>query len=127
MKKIFTVTGKDYFNKNTEKINIVDTFECDNYGKILLENNKVLFIQIVYVIANYFGDRSGRHIRTKNYIVYQDKIYNSHGEQIKKLTKEVQRALDEYTKLLFYAFICFVVYLSIQKSYCNNSFLLVSK
>jgi hypothetical protein len=93
---IFSITEKDYFNKHTEKINIVDTFECDDRGKMLSGNNKILFIQIVYIIANYFGDRSGRHKRTKSFVLYNDKIYNDKGEEIKKLTKEVERALNEY-------------------------------
>jgi hypothetical protein len=94
----FTVTDRSYFNKDTLKVNIINGMECTETGKILPENNTVLLVQIVYNISNYWGQKNGRHIRSKNFYFYKDQLYNSKGETIKKLTKEAQEAYNEYLK-----------------------------
>ncbi len=105
-REIFTVAEKDYFNKNTYKINIVKGFECDDFGKILSENIEILLIQIMYSIQNYFGNKSGKHIRSKEFVIYQGKIYNDKGEEVKKVTKEAQGALNEYQLIKGVAGLC---------------------
>lgn len=52
-----------------------------------------------YKIANYFGDKSGRHFRSKIYIVINNKIYQQFtyeaAKEVTRLTKELKGALEE--------------------------------
>jgi hypothetical protein len=95
-KTIFSLKGKDYFNTNTNSINIFNGVECDEYGKILTGEPKVILINSWYTIKNYFGDKSGMHKRNKNFYIYKDKIYNMNGEEIKGLSRETKKAWQEY-------------------------------
>ncbi|BAL01867.1 hypothetical protein OBV_p-00120 (plasmid) [Oscillibacter valericigenes Sjm18-20] len=96
---LFRLSDKDYFNTNTNSMCIFDGLECDEQGKILLENNRVIMINSWYTIKNYFGDKSGRHKRNKNFYIYQNNFYNDYGEAIKNLSREAKRALIEYQNI----------------------------
>jgi hypothetical protein len=52
-----------------------------------------------YHIANYFGDKSGRHYRSKAYLLLNDQILQrcTNGEftKISKVTKELKGILSE--------------------------------
>ena len=57
------------------------------------------YISIDYKIANYFGDTSGMHFRSKRYVVIGDKIYQQlkfgEAKEVKRITKELKGALNE--------------------------------
>jgi hypothetical protein len=97
-KDIFRLSHKDYFNTNTESMAIFSGFKCNEYGVLFGPREKVILINSWYTIKNYFGDKSGKHKRNKNFYIYQGKIYNDQGEKIEKLSREAKKAYEEYEK-----------------------------
>ena len=89
---------KDYFNKNTIGIIIYRGYETEE-NKTEPISDLMYYISIDYNIANYFGDTSGMHFRSKRYVVFGDKIYQQlkFGEvkEVKRITKELKGALRE--------------------------------
>jgi hypothetical protein len=92
--EIIKVEDKDYFNKNTQYINIIKGVECDNRLNPI-NDKEIKMIEVVYIIANYFGDRLGHHWRTKQYMLVDDILYNNDGEQVKRIPKEINLSLEE--------------------------------
>lgn len=92
------LNDKDYFNKNTTGIIIYNGYETEEY-KTEPISDKIFYIGISYRIANYFGDTSGRHHRSKIYVVFDGKIYQQsqfgESKEVKRITKELIGALSE--------------------------------
>lgn len=97
-KSAIKLNDKDYFNKNTIGIIIRKGYETEE-NKTEPISNIMYYIGIDYKIANYFGDTSGRHYRSKRYVVIGDKIYRQlqFGEvkEVKQITKELKSVLSE--------------------------------
>ncbi len=89
---------KDYFNKNTIGIIIRKGYETEE-NKAEPISDLMYYIGIDYKIANYFGDTSGMHFRSKRYIVIGDKIYEQlkfdEAKEVKRISKELKGALSE--------------------------------
>lgn len=89
---------KDYFNQDTIGIIIYKGYETEE-NKTEPISDLMHYISIDYRIANYFGDISGMHFRSKRYVVIGDKIYQQlkFGEvkEVKRITKELKGALSE--------------------------------
>lgn len=87
---------KEYFNKNTTSIIIYKGYETEE-NKTEPISDIMYYISIDYKIANYFGDTSGMHFRSKRYVIVGDKIYEQlqYGEvkEIKRKTKELKGVL----------------------------------
>lgn len=90
---IVKIEDKDYFNKNTQYINIIKGVECDE-RLIPINDKEIKMIEVVYIIANYFGDKSGHHWRTKKYMFIDGVLYNNDGEPVKRIPKEVKQAME---------------------------------
>lgn len=89
---------KDYFNKNTIGIIIRKGYETEE-NKTEPISDLMYYIGIDYKIANYFGDTSGKHFRSKRYVVINNKIYEQlkfgEAKEIKLISKELKGALNE--------------------------------
>ena len=92
------LNDKDFFNKNTVGIIIYKGYETEENNTEPI-SNLMYYISIDYKIANYFGDTSGMHFRSKRYVIIDDKIYQQlkFGEvnEVKRITKELKGALSE--------------------------------
>lgn len=92
------LNDKDYFNKNTTGIIIYKGYETEENNANSI-SDVMYYISISYKIANYFGDESGKHYRSKRYVMISDQIYQQlqFGEvkEVKRLTKELKGALSE--------------------------------
>lgn len=90
--------NKEYFNKDTQKITIYKGYETkENQTEPL--SKTIYYVCIEYKISNYFGDKSGTHVRTKSYVVIDGKFYQQlqAGEvkEIKRMSKELKGVLKE--------------------------------
>jgi len=89
---------KDFFNKDTIGIIIYKGYETEE-NKTEPISDLIHYISIDYKIANYFGDTSGMHFRSKRYVIIDNKIYQQlkFGEvkEVKRITKELKGALSE--------------------------------
>ena len=92
-----SIKDKDWFNKNTTSISIYKGYET-------LENSTepisdvIYRIAIDYQIVNYFGDKSGKHYRSKIYMMINDKLYkqeNGASIEVNRITKELKGILTE--------------------------------
>lgn len=92
------LNDKDYFNKDTIGIIIYKGYETEE-NKTKPISDLMYYISIDYRIANYFGDTSGMHFRSKRYVLIGNKIYQQlkFGEvkEVKRITKELKGALSE--------------------------------
>lgn len=92
------LNNKDYFNKNTIGIIIRKGYETEE-NKTEPISDVMYYISIDFKIANYFGDKSGRHYRSKRYVMISDNIYQQlqlgEVKEVKRLTKELKGALSE--------------------------------
>ena len=92
------LNGKDYFNKNTIGIIIRKGYETEE-NKTDPISDAMYYIGIDYRIANYFGDKSDKHYRSKRYVVIGNKIYQQlqfdEVKEVTRLTKELKGALSE--------------------------------
>ncbi len=97
-KSAIRLYDQEYFNKNTIRIIIYKGYETEENQTEPL-SDLIYYISIDYKIANYFGDKSGMHYRSKRYIMYEDKIYQQQqfGEvkEGQRITKELKGALNE--------------------------------
>ncbi len=97
-KSAIRLHDKEYFNKNTTGIIIYKGYETEE-NKTNPISDVIFYISIDYKIANYFGDTSGMHYRSKKYVVIGDKIYQQlqFGEvkEVQRITKELKGALNE--------------------------------
>lgn len=97
-KPAIRLRDKDFFNKNTIGIIIYKGYETEE-NKTDPISDVMYYIGIDYKIANYFGDTSGKHYRSKRYVVVGDNIYQQlqFGEvkEVKRITKELKGALSE--------------------------------
>lgn len=87
--EVIKIEEQNYFNKNTQYINIVKGVECDCFLNPI-NDKEIKMFEVVYIIANYFGDRSGHHWRKKKYMLIDDNLYNDDGELIKRIPKEIK-------------------------------------
>ena len=89
---------KDFFNKDTIGIIIYKGYETEE-NRTEPISELIYYINIDYKIANYFGDTSGMHFRSKRYVVIGDKIYQQlkfgEAKEVKRITKELKGALSE--------------------------------
>lgn len=95
-----SIKDKDWFNKNTTSICIHKGYETEEYSSELI-SDMIYRIAIDYRIANYFGDRSGMHFRSKVYMLIGDKLYkqdNEEATEVTRMTKELKGALQELRK-----------------------------
>ena len=92
---------KDYFNKDTIGIIIYKGDETEE-NKTEPISKLMYYISIDYKIANYFGDTSGIHFRSKRYVVIGDKIYQQlkfgEAKEVKRIAKELKGALSDINK-----------------------------
>lgn len=90
---------KSYFNKHTFKVTVHKGYETQE-GSTLSNssvNGKlfwIYYITVCYHIANYFGDVSGRHLRSKTYIV------NPFGKIYEQLSAGEVKPHQRYSKEL---------------------------
>lgn len=96
-KSAIRIPKKEWFNKSTTHIIIHKGYETNSHGTEPI--SKMIYrVSINYKIANYFGDRSGMHYRSKNYMLIGDELYkqeNGEGVLIKRITKELKGVLEE--------------------------------
>lgn len=95
-----SIKDKDWFNKNTTSICIHKGYETEEYSTEPI-SDMIYRIAIDYRIANYFGDRSGMHFRSKVYMLIGDKLYkqdNGEATEVTRMTKELKGALQELRK-----------------------------
>lgn len=95
-----SIKDKDWFNKNTTSICIHKGYETEEYSVEPI-SDMIYRIAIDYRIANYFGDRSGMHFRSKVYMLIGDKLYkqdNGEATEVTRMTKELKGALQELRK-----------------------------
>lgn len=90
--EIEKIEEQSYFNKNTQYINIVKGVECDDFLNPI-NDKEIKMFEVVYIITNYFGDKSGHHWRSKKYMLIDDILYNGNGEEVKRIPKEVKEAM----------------------------------
>ena len=92
------LNDKDFFNKDTIGIIIYKGYETEE-NRTEPISELIYYISIDYKIANYFGDTSGMHFRSKRYVVIGDKIYQQlkfgEAKEVKRITKELKGALSE--------------------------------
>ena len=91
------IKDKEWFNKNTISICIYKGYETEEYSEKPV-SEMIYRIAIDYQIANYFGDRSGIHFRSKIFMLIGDKLYKQdkgEGIEVTKITKELKGALEE--------------------------------
>lgn len=97
-KSAIRLNDKDFFNKDTVEIIIYKGYETEE-NKTEPISKLMYYISIDYKIANYFGDTSGMHFRSKRYVVIGDNIYQQlqFGEvkEVKRISKELKGALSE--------------------------------
>lgn len=92
-----SIKDKDWFNKNTTSICIHKGYETEEYSAEPI-SDVIYRIAIDYRIANYFGDRSGMHFRSKVYMLIGNKLYkqdNDEATEVTRMTKELKGALQE--------------------------------
>lgn len=87
--------NQSYFNKNTIRIGVIKGFEGNERVQQISDKEYIL-IKVIYRIANYFGDKSGRHIRSKSYIYDGTNFYNDHGNLVKRVPNEIRNAFYEF-------------------------------
>lgn len=87
-----TLTDKAYFNKATNKAIVYRGFETTEHGTEPISNIG-LYIKVIHRIDNYFGDKSGRHIRAKEYVYHNGRLYQQlpAGEvkYLRRMSKEL--------------------------------------
>lgn len=91
------VEDKKCYNKNTTCISILKGYETEEYSEKPI-SEMIYRIAIDYKIANYFGDRSGMHFRSKEYMLIGDKLYKQdkgEGIEVTRMNKELKGALEE--------------------------------
>lgn len=90
--------NKDYFNKNTTSVIIYIGYETEE-NDVEPISDIIYLIGIDYNIANYFGDKSGRHHRSKRYVVIGGKVYQQvqfgKVKEVKRITRELRGVLEE--------------------------------
>lgn len=92
-----SIDTKEWFNKTTTDITIHKGYETEEYSSKPI-SEIIYCITIEYQISNYFGDTSGMHFRSKEYILIGDKLYKQEkGEstEVHKMTKELKGILNE--------------------------------
>lgn len=92
--------GKGYFNKNTINVMVCRGVEVtDLSSQEAVSEEEILLISICVRISNYFGDKSGRHLRNKRYIKIGGNLYlqNEFGnpKEVLRLSKELKGILSE--------------------------------
>ena len=95
-----SIKNKEWFNKNTISICIHKGYETEESNTIPI-SEMIYEIAIDYRIANYFGDRSGMHIRSKVYMLIGEKLYKQdkdEGIEVTRMTKELKGALEKLKK-----------------------------
>lgn len=95
-----SIKDKDWFNKNTTSICIHKGYETEEYSTEPI-SDMIYRIAIDYRIANYFGDKSGMHFRSKVYMLIGNKLYkqdNGEATEVTRMTKELKGALQELRK-----------------------------
>ena len=95
---IIKFKDKPYFNKNTDSVIVYKGFETKINSDVAI-SGKSIYIEVVYHITNYFGDKSGMHFRNKKYVLVNNTIFQQclYGE-VKKITrmpKELRGLLNE--------------------------------
>lgn len=97
-KSAIRLDNKEYFNKNTTAIVIFKGYETEE-NSVTPISDLIYYVGVTYRIANYFGDTSGRHLRSKVYIVIGDNIYQQEplgeAKEIKRISKELKGALSK--------------------------------
>lgn len=97
--KSISLENKPYFNKNTDGATIWKGFETKRGSEVPMSDKEIIYIELRYHIANYFGDKSGRHFRTKHYVLIDNSIFQqiSFGEvkEVAKRSKELKGILSE--------------------------------
>lgn len=92
-----SIMDKEWFNKNTIGICIHKGYETKENDTEPI-SDMIYRIAIDYKIANYFGDKSGRHYRSKIYMLIGDKLFkqeNGEAVEVNRMTKELKGALAE--------------------------------
>lgn len=97
-KNALQLRDKIYFGKNTDGVIIYKGYETEYSSEVPI-SKEIIYIEIGYHLSNYFGDRSGRHHRSKTYLLIDDKILqqDDHGKvkEVVRLTKELKGILSE--------------------------------
>lgn len=94
-KSKISIKDKEWFNKNTTSICIHRGYETEEYSEMPI-SEMIYHIVIDYKIANYFGDKSGMHFRSKIYMLIGDKLYKQdkdEGTEVTRMTKELKGTL----------------------------------
>ena len=95
LKKV--IDKKEWFNKTTTDISILKGYETEEYSPKPI-SEMIYYITIEYQISNYFGDTSGMHFRSKEYMLISGKLYKQvkgEGIEVNKITKELKGILEE--------------------------------
>lgn len=66
-KNALRLTNKLYFNKYTDEVIIYKGYETKESNEAPI-SKEIIYIEVTYHISNYYGDRSGRHHRSKTYL-----------------------------------------------------------
>jgi len=94
--KVYRIVGKSWLNKATMGVSIHIGYETEEY-KTTPISNEIYHISIDYYIANYFGDTSGMHFRSKEYVLIDGALYkqSENGALVSRMTKELKGIMEE--------------------------------
>lgn len=96
-KSALRIKGKEYFNTTTESITIYKGYETEEKSTKPISDVIIYYINVCCRVTNYFGDKSGYHFKSKNYVVIGNNIYqqmeNGYVKKVKRLSKELKGAM----------------------------------
>lgn len=102
-KNALQLKNKSYFNKNTDEVIIYKGHETKESSEVPI-SKEIIYIEVIYHISNYHGDRSGRHHRSKTYLIINNKIIQQDdrgkAKEIVRLTKELKGIFDELNHVI---------------------------
>jgi len=95
---------KPYFNKSTVTAMVCKGVEvADLSSQEAVSEEDIFLVSVCVRIPNYFGDCSGRHLRSKQYIKIGEHIYcqNEYGKvkEVLRPSKELKGILSELEEL----------------------------
>lgn len=97
-KSLVQLENKEFFNKDTLRVDIYKGYETkENQTESM--SDSIYYIDVIYRISNYFGDRSGQHKRLKSYVVIKNKVYQQMAagdvKEVKRMGRELKGILQE--------------------------------
>lgn len=98
--RVHRIVGKEWFNMPTMGISVYIGYETEEHSTTPI-SNELYYISVDCHVANYFGDKSGMHFRSKDYVLIDGILYKQDGDglEVKRITKELKGVLAEINTL----------------------------